>query len=397
MHPVQGLFSQAAMGPDTHTKSSPTLRLPTNLTAGPRLFTHAPYLTSGNIIASEDLDAVECGTYARADGHRRNQGPPDTGGPHQCGSTFSARHKSASQLYNPHGYPNGKKNVCRHFMNGSCNRGSSCRFYHPGPIHHVVTPTRPRTPIQRPLTPLADLALHNTAFMAQSPAHSPRTGLTSTLLRSSPRPLMMKSGGGSARSNAESFASPLSSPSNSASVQRSSAFFESLAQAVTTRLALSSPSVGPQFSPGTSLGARAFCGLGANPSPSLQLPDYLPNGSDDSTMENCHSVTAEDMVLLSRPHSPSSLGPHPMSVYRAGVRLEASSNSGSGEGIEAPASPHQNYLSGSSFPAVAPETDTSPRPGSVTRNNPYAYSPTGVQRQPIQPMSPLKRTLNSPQ
>ncbi|CAJ1990292.1 hypothetical protein conserved [Leishmania donovani] len=398
MHPAQSSSSPAAKVPAARTNSTPTFWPSTNSTTGPRLFTHSPYLTTGNIIVSEDLDAVEFVALGGVDGQRSNQGSPITSGPHQGGSSFNASSNSANQLHSPHGYSNGKKNVCRHFINGNCNRGSSCRFYHPGPIHRVITPTRPRTPTQRPLTPLADLAQHNSASAAQSPAHSPHIRPTSVLLFSSPRQsLKLNSGGGSARSNPESFASPLSSPSTSVSAQRSAAFAESPAHVVATAPALSSPSFGPQFSLGSSLGARARCWPGANPLPSLQLPEYLPNGIDDGTAEACISATGAGMGPLSRPHSPSSPGPYRLPVYCAGVQLGASSNSGRGERRAALASPHHHRVPGSRFPAASSKTVTSPRRGGVTRNNPYAYSPTRVRPQLSQPMSPLKRTANEPE
>ncbi|CCW68567.1 unnamed protein product [Phytomonas sp. Hart1] len=52
-----------------------------------------------------------------------------------------------------------RKNICRHFIVGTCNRGSCCRFYHPGMIHRVVTPLHLRTQAQQSITPLMDIAL----------------------------------------------------------------------------------------------------------------------------------------------------------------------------------------------------------------------------------------------
>ncbi|KAG5498303.1 hypothetical protein JIQ42_03109 [Leishmania sp. Namibia] len=403
MHPAQNSSAQASTGPADRTISSPNLRSPTNSTTGPRLFTHAPYLSPVHIIASEDLDAVEFAALGGVDrqhiGLDKRQGSPGCGGPHLCGASLNAHRKNANQLRSPHGYSSGKKNVCRHFLKGSCNRGSSCHFYHPGPIHHVITPTRPNTPTQRPLTPLADLAQQNSAYVAQSPAHSPYMGPTSAPLRSSPRvPLMTLSiAGGSACSNTESFASPPSSPSTSFSAQRSTAFVETPAQVVPTAPALSSPSIGPNLSLGNSSGARARCGRGVNLLPSLQLLDYVPNSSDDGIVEVCNSVTAEDMGLLSRPHSPSSPGPCRMPMYRAGMQPGASCNSSCGERIEALANPHPHLLSGGVFLAATSEAVTSLISGGVTRNNPYAYSPTRVQQHPSRLMSPLERASNGSQ
>ncbi|CBZ28511.1 hypothetical protein LMXM_28_1405 [Leishmania mexicana MHOM/GT/2001/U1103] len=398
MHPAHSSSPQAAKSPAARTNLTPTFWPVANPTTGPRLFTHSPYLTTGNIIASECLDAVEFEALGGVDGQRTSQGPPITSGPHRSGSSFNASSNSGNQLHTPHGYSNSKKNVCRHFINGNCNRGSSCRFYHPGPIHCVITPTRPRTPTQRPLTPLADLAQHSSASATQSPAHSPYIKPTSALLFSSPRQsLKLNSGGVSARSNPESFASPPTSPSTSVSAQRSTAFVESPAHVVTTAPALSSPSFGPQFSLGSSLGARARCWSDANLLPSLQLPEYLSNGIDDGTAEACSSATGADMGPPSRPHSPSSPGPYRLPVYCAGVQLGASSNSGRGERTAALASLHHHKVPGCSFPAASSKTVTSPRPGSVTRNNPYAYSPTRVRPQLSQPMSPLKQAPNGPE
>ncbi|KAG5474384.1 hypothetical protein LSCM1_03164 [Leishmania martiniquensis] len=400
MHSAQDASSPASAGPVTRTIPSPHSQSPTNHTTGPRLFTHAPYLSTVNIIASEDMGAVELAALDEVDGKRsglsRRHGSPSSGGLNRSVSSFNASHNSTNQLRSPHAYQSGRKNVCRHFLNGSCNRGSSCHFYHPGPIHRVITPTRPHTPTQRPLTPLADLAQQSSTLVVQSPTQSPYMGPTSAPLRSSPRvPWMTLSiGGGSACSNSESVASPTSSPSTSFSAQRSTAFVESLAQVVAATPALSSPSIGPQFIPGTSLGTRARCGHGVNLLPSLQLPDYVPTGSDDGTMEGGNSATAEDAGPLSRLHSPSSPVSCRMSMYRGGVQPGASCNSSCGERMEGLANSHPHVFAGNVFLTAASDAVPSPTSAGVTRNHPYAYAPARVQRHPSQLMSPLKHTPN---
>ncbi|GET90062.1 hypothetical protein LtaPh_2814700 [Leishmania tarentolae] len=397
MHPAQKHLSQAATRPAPRANSKPTLRLPSRPTAGQRLFTHSPYVTTGNIIASEDISAVENVALGNEDAQRNHQGSLTPSGAHQGDSSFHASSNSANQLHTPNSSSNGK-NVCRHFIKGNCNRGSSCRFYHPGPMHRVITPTHPRTPTQRPLTPLADLAQHNGAFSVQSPSHSPHIGLTSALFFSSPRQsLMLNSRGGSACSNADSFASPLSSPSTSVYAQRNTAFVESPAHAVATAPALSSPSFGPHVSLGSSLGARTRCWPGSNPLPSLQLSEYPPNGIDDGTAEAGNFGTGTDMGPLSTLQSPSSLGPYRMPGYRAGVQLGATSGSGRGEGNAALASPLHHRIMGSSLRATSSEAPTSPMSGVVTRNNPYAYSPTKIRPQLSQPMSPLRHMSDGPE
>lgn len=66
------------------------------------------------------------------------------------------------------------KNVCRHFLEGKCNRGSACRFYHPGSKHKVVTSTCLRTPKLKPITPLADLEKQREEDAAEAAAAAAR-------------------------------------------------------------------------------------------------------------------------------------------------------------------------------------------------------------------------------
>ncbi|KAK7196141.1 Zinc finger C-x8-C-x5-C-x3-H type (and similar) [Novymonas esmeraldas] len=405
----------SAMGSVTRAFPSPALMSPTHTTpaACPRHFTHAPYLSSGNIVASDELDAVEMASLASFDGRRNGMGshpgsPGTSGGggsgPHNSVSSFNTSHPSANQLHSPSHYSGGKKNVCRHFLKGNCNRGSSCRFFHPGPIHRVITPHHSRTPTQRPLTPLADLAQQSSAFAAASPARSPHAAPMALQAHAAGRPPLMAMHGScggtggctSVCSNEDSFASPPSSPATSTSAHRPVAFTESPAHMGLTAPTLSSPSIGPQSNPTPVLLSRPRRGPGANPLPSLQLPDYPPMGCDDGTTEVAVYDSTGDGAPLSRPHSPSSPGPYRMPVYRAGFRPNTNGASGRGEGREVLSSPHQSMASGSGFSSTVGDPMRSPVPSATTRNNPYAYSPTAVLRQPSQPMSPLKRISNAP-
>ncbi|ORC89805.1 uncharacterized protein TM35_000113390 [Trypanosoma theileri] len=65
--------------------------------------------------------------------------------------------------------PAQKPNVCRHYAEGRCNRGSTCRFYH-DVRHTVIIATPHSTPRPQPLSPLTGL-----------PATPLRKSLNSTL------------------------------------------------------------------------------------------------------------------------------------------------------------------------------------------------------------------------
>lgn len=388
--------SKSASSPTAVNAGSPTAHSPL-LASGlaPRPFTHAPYISTGNIINSDELEAVELGVYAGgADGRRSAPGSPAMMG------SFNASHNSANTMHGSHGFSTGKKNICRHFVSGNCNRGSSCRFYHPGSIHRVITPTHPRTPTQRPLTPLADLAQQNIGFANASPVQSPHTdAFAAASAPCAPRPTLLASAiaVSSSRSGADTFGSPLGSPSTS--LQRGAGFGEAPAATASTTPALTSPSSGPQFSPGTSLASRARRGPGLNPLPALQLPDCMHGGgSDDGTHEGGSNAaaSAERSAAVAVPHSPASPGPYRMPVYRCSARPSSSALNGrteSTDGIPSPSVP-QSPPQVNFGVAAAAEGATSPSAVGTTRNNPYAYSPTGVARTLGPPMSPLNRAPN---
>ncbi|KPI88837.1 hypothetical protein ABL78_2031 [Leptomonas seymouri] len=215
----------------TPSVSTSTLRLPSSPTAArggaspcspvSRQFAHSPYLSANIIIATEDLNAAEY-ECMMSRGKRRDgaaPGSPTSNLNESCNNTFSGSttHKSSG------GLSRANRNVCRHFVNGNCNRGSSCRFYHPGSIHHVITPSHPRTPTQRSLTPLADLALqeqlqagaHSLTSPMQSQFLGPSVGMLSAgkcssgLIRPVPRPVINSS---AVSDISNLFNSPLGSP-----------------------------------------------------------------------------------------------------------------------------------------------------------------------------------------
>ncbi|KAG5500469.1 hypothetical protein JKF63_03562 [Porcisia hertigi] len=143
-----------------------------------RELAHAPYHATANIIAGEDLNAVEFEPLSQISGRWTEvQNCPESrgsGAAHLCGQSFNTNQRSASRLPGRVDHTS-CKNVCRHFINGSCNRGSSCRFFHPGPTHRVIIPTNLRSTTQRFLTPLADLEQMNTTAPVSSPARKPPT------------------------------------------------------------------------------------------------------------------------------------------------------------------------------------------------------------------------------
>nr|ACS87876.1 conserved hypothetical protein [Angomonas deanei] len=404
---------------------SPTLRHPASPTSaaaggagpnspGPRQFTHAPYLATNNIIATEDLNAAEYESMMSR-GRRRDGALPGSPTANLTGSYSSAYSGSPTQN-GTGGLPSGKKNVCRHFLNGNCNRGSSCRFYHPGSIHRVVTPSHPRTPTQRPLTPLADLAQQNqypntSAFANSSPVHSPSLGPSVAMLnlnggspshsRSGPRPVIDNA---SASDNNSSYVSPLSSPSTSHAQRVPTGILVGPLSASTTPPTLSSPSNGPQVivGAGSGGGVGARRGPALQPLPTLQLPDCTVHSADNETEDGSSNGHAE-VSAMSPPHSPVTPGAHRMPVYRIGVRTSAASSPqqrATGTSLNTSVNHDSNDVStgavhhNSSGGHTSIIGDATSASTSVTRNNPYAYpgSPGGVQRQPKEPMSPLKRT-----
>lgn len=101
-------------------------------------YTHSPYSRSS-----------QCSILPEASLSPLREGPPER---EAMGKSKCDRNGAAVRG------ANNSRNVCRHFSNGSCNRGSSCRFYHPGSMHRVVFPDRSLKPKQMPITPLKDLA-----------------------------------------------------------------------------------------------------------------------------------------------------------------------------------------------------------------------------------------------
>jgi hypothetical protein len=118
-----------------------------------------------------------------------------------------------------------------------------------------------------------------------------------------------------------------------------------------------------------------------------------------------------DASTLSAPHSPTTPGAYRMPVYRIGVRTGVAASPPLRPSGSVTASSSNNAsvrqdtceTSTSSFAPVphAAVNDcpvlSSPPPGTLTRNNPYAYpgSAGGVQRQPKESMSPLKRSAGN--
>lgn len=391
-----------------------------------RQYTHAPYLSTNNILATEDLNAAEYESMM-ARGKRRDGGAPGSPTANLSGSysnafTGSPTHSNASAL------PSGKKNVCRHFINGNCNRGSSCRFYHPGSIHRVVTPSRPRTPTQRPLTPLADLAQQQqqqltSAFAVTSPVHSPSlspsaggggsaapmnyNGGSPLYGRPMPRPVIDNI---SANDNNSSYVSPLSSPAHSHAQRVPYALLPGQSSTSATPPTLSSPSIGPQISavpPGVTVAERRGAALQAIPS--LQLPGCMVSSTQGEGHDGNVSGGPADATVLSAPHSPTTPGAHRLPLYRFNARTGTAASPPVFQSASRTASSSNNTSGrqdanetsvGSSQNAQGGQLETpqrSPVPANTTRNNPYAYpgSPGGVQRQPKEPMSPLKRAPSS--
>ncbi|KPA85345.1 hypothetical protein ABB37_01671 [Leptomonas pyrrhocoris] len=418
----------------TPSVTSPTLRSPSSPTATgavgspssplSRQFAHAPYLSTNNILATEELNAAEYESMM-ARGKRRDgatSGSPTSSANTSHNATFSSSPTKSNAVA---GLPRGKKNVCRHFLNGNCNRGSSCRFYHPGSIHRVITPSHPRTPTQRPLTPLADLAMQKqqqtSAFANASPIHSPYLGpsvgmlnlneASPVLSRSIPRQVTENV---VTSDNNSSHVSPPSSPATSHAQRVSCGTVSGPISSFTAQPALSSPSSGPQVGLGsgsngggnsTTRKTAPLQGL-----PLLMLPECaarVPGGEADDG----NSAGAVDSTGLSFPHSPTTPRSYRMPVYRIGPRTGGVASSPPQRSSASNTVPSSNSTSvrqdGSDFiVGFAPQPPQAQAPGSqieysltsppsvtVTRNNPYAYpgNQGGVLRQPKAPMSPLKR------
>lgn len=376
--------------------TSPTLGLLSSLTTAgnggapsspvPRQFTHAPYLSTNIIVATEDLNASEYENI-KVSGKRHENDTPGSPTANLTASQSNTFSGSPTHNSTP-GLLSGKKNVCRHFLNGNCNRGSSCRFYHPGSIHRVITPTHPRTPTQRSLTPLADLAQQQqqqqqmSAFAATSPVHSPLLGPSVGMLsvsggspthsHSAPRPVIDNA---SASGNNSLYVSPLSSPSNSHGQRVPYGMAGGQMSANAAPPMLSSASNGPQVNVWlTTAGARKAASLRVIPS--LQLPDCTVRASEG---DDGNATGAVETSVLSAPHSPTTPGGYRMSVHRLGVRTGI---------VSSPTLRPSGSASVSSSNNTSVRQDTNetsvplPTPAAVTRNNPYAYSPnsSGVQR-----------------
>ncbi|CCW62342.1 unnamed protein product [Phytomonas sp. EM1] len=121
-------------------------------------YTHSPYAIGPLILSEKDVELTTLGS----DSPSLNEDNPKPG---SDASENRRRKKDASAGNNGpnHGghatSPVNKKNICRHFIGGTCNRGCCCRFYHPGSIHRVVLPLCSRAPTQESITPLLDIAL----------------------------------------------------------------------------------------------------------------------------------------------------------------------------------------------------------------------------------------------